>query len=98
MSRSLSPTLHPGDIVIADHVRRHKVARVKEAVEAVGAHVRYLLPYSPDQNPIENLFAKLNALLRKTAPRAVDAPWNEIGSLLDRFTPDECTPYFASSG
>jgi transposase len=94
----LCPTLHPGDIVIADNLRRHTVAGVKEAVEAVGAHIRYLPPYSPDLNPIEKLFAKLNALLRKAAPRTVDALWKEIGSLLDRFTSDECTHYFASSG
>ena len=94
----LCPTLHPGDIVIADNVCRHKVAGVKEAGEAVGAHIRYLPAYSPDRNPIEKLFAKLNALLRKAAPRTVDALWKEIGTLLDRFTPDECTRDFASSG
>lgn len=81
------PTRHPGDLVIADNVRRHKVAGVKEAVEAVGAHLRSLPPYSPDLNPIENLCAKLNALLRKAAPRTVDALWKDIGTRLDRFTP-----------
>lgn len=94
----LCPTLQPGDIVIADNLRSHKVAGVKEAVEAVGAHIRYLPPYSPDLNPIEKLFAKLKALLRKAAPRTVDTLWNDIGILLARFTPDECTRYFASSG
>lgn len=94
----LCPTLHPGDLVIAANLRSHKVAGVKEAVEAVGAHIRSLPPYSPDLNPIEQLVAKLNALLRKAAPRTVDALWKEIGTLLDRFTPDECTRYFASSG
>ena len=94
----LCPTLHPGDIVIADNLRSHKVAGVKAAVEAVGAHLRYLPPYSPDLNPIEKLFAKLKALLRKAAMRTVDVLWNEIGRLLDRFTPDECARYFASSG
>jgi transposase len=94
----LCPTLHPGDIVIADNLRSHKVAGVKEAVEAMGAHIRYLPPYSPDLNPIEKLFAKLKALLRKAATRTVDALWTEIGRLLDRFTPDECARYFASSG
>jgi transposase len=74
------------------------VAGVKEAVEAVGAHIRYLPPYSPDLNPIEKLLATLNALLRKAAPRTVGALGADIGSLLDRFTPDECTRYFASSG
>jgi transposase len=94
----LCPTLHPGDIVIADNLRSHKVAGVKAAVEAVGAHLWYLPPYSPDLNPIEKLFAKLKALLRKAATRTVDALWKEIGKLLDRFTPDECMRYFASSG
>ena len=94
----LCPTLHPGDIVIAANVRSHKVAGVNEAVEAVGAHIRYLPPYSPDLNPLEKLFVKLKARLRKAAPRTVDALWKEIGTLLDRFTPDECTRYFASSG
>lgn len=94
----LCPTLHPGDLVIADNLRSHKVAGVKEAVEAVGAHLRYLPPYSPDLNPIAKLFAKLKALLRKAAPRTVDALWTDIGRLLDDFTPDECTRYFASSG
>jgi transposase len=71
----LCPTLHPGDIVIADNLRSHKVAGVKEALEAVGAHLRYLPPYSPDLNPIEKLFAKLKALLRQAAPRNVNALW-----------------------
>ena len=91
-------TRHPGDLVIADNLRSHKVAGVKEAVEAVGAHLRYLPPYSPDLNPIEQLFATLKARLRKAAPRTVDTLWTDIGRLLDCFTPDECTHYFASSG
>jgi len=92
------PDAPPGDMVIADNLRSHKVAGVKAAVEAVGAHLRYLPPYSPDLNPIENLCAKLKALLRQAATRTMDALWHEIGKLLDRFTPDECTRYFASSG
>ena len=92
------PTRHPGAIVIADNVRSHTVAGVKEALEAVGAHIRDLPPYSPDLNPIEKLLATLNALLRKAAPRTVDALWADIGLLLDRVTPAECTRYFASSG
>ncbi|MEO7861599.1 MAG: transposase [Nitrospirales bacterium] len=65
------------------------MAGVKAAVEAVGAHIRYLPPYSPDLHPIEKLFAKLKALLRKAAPRTVDALWKDIGPLLDHFTPAE---------
>ena len=74
------------------------MAGVTEALEAVRAHIRYLPPYSPDLNPIEKLLATLKALLRKAAPRTVDALWADIGLLLDRFTPAECTRYVASSG
>ena len=94
----LCPTLHPGDIVIADNLRSHKVAGVRDAIEVAGATLRYLPPYSPDLNPIEKLFSKLNTLLRKAAKRSVDALWNEIGQLLQRFSPEECTNYFQSSG
>jgi transposase len=73
------------------------MAGVTEAVEAVGAHLRSLPPYSPDRNPTEKLFTTLNALLRKAAPRTVDALWKDIGTLLDRFTPAECTRSIASS-
>ena len=68
----LCPTLHPGDIVIADNLRSHTVAGVREAVEAVEAHIRYLPPYPPDLNPIKKLFVKLKVLLRKAAPRDVE--------------------------
>ena len=94
----LCPTLHPGDIVIADNLRSHKVAGVRDAIEVAGATLRYLPPYSPDLNPIEKLFSKLKTLLRKAAKRSVDALWNEIGQLLQRFSPEECTNYFQSSG
>ena len=94
----LCPTLHPGDIVLADNVRSHKVAGVKEAIDAVGAHIRSLPPYSSDLNPIEQLFAKRKARLRKAAPRTVEALWADIGMLLDRFTPAEGTRSFTSSG
>jgi transposase len=94
----LCPTLHPGDIVIADNLPSHKVAGVRDAIEVAGATLRYLPPYSPDLNPIEKLFSKLKTLLRKAAKRSVDALWNEIGQLLKRFSPEECTNYFQSSG
>jgi transposase len=94
----LCPILHPGDIVIADNLLSHKVAGVREAIEVAGATLRYLPPYSPDLNPIEKLFSKLKTLLRKAAKRSVDALWNEIGQLLQRFSPEECTNYFQSSG
>ncbi len=94
----LCPTLRPGDIVIADNLSSHKVAGVREAIEAVGATIRYLPPYSPDLNPIEKLFSKLKALLRKAAKRSVEALWDEIGNLLDVFSAAECSNYFTSSG
>jgi transposase len=94
----LCPTLKPGDIVIADNLSSHKVAGVEEALEAVGATIRYLPPYSPDLNPIEKLFSKLKALLKKAAVRTIDALWSEVGSLLSCFSEEECRNYFRSSG
>ena len=94
----LCPTLKPGDIVIADNLSSHKVEGVREAIEANGAALRYLPPYSPDLNPIEKLCSKLKALLRKAAHRTVDALWEEIAKLLDAFSPTECANYFKSSG
>jgi len=94
----LAPTLKPGDIVIMDNLAVHKVAGVRAAIEAKGATVRYLPPYSPDLNPIEQLFAKLKALLRKAAERSIEALWQTIGRLLDRFSPEECHNYFANAG
>jgi transposase len=94
----LCPTLKPGDLVIADNLPSHKVAGVRHAIEAAGATLRYLPPYSPDLNPIENLFAKLKALLKKAAHRTVEALWQEIGILLDAFSPAECANYFRAAG
>jgi transposase len=94
----LCPTLKPGDIVIADNLPSHKVAGVREAIEAAGATSRYLPPYSPDLNPIEQFFSKLKALLKKAAHRTVDALWDEIGQLLDAFSPHECANYFKAAG
>ena len=94
----LTPTLKPGDIVIMDNLAAHKVEGVREAIEAAGATLRYLPPYSPDLNPIEQVFAKLKALLRKAAERSVEALWNRIGDLLDAFSPSECANYFSNAG
>ena len=98
VQQCLAPTLKPGDLVIADNLSCHKVAGVKDAIEATGATLRYLPPYSPDLNPIEQLFAKLKALLRKAAKRTVESLWTEIGALLQEFSPAECQNYFANSG
>ncbi len=94
----LCPTLSAGDIVMADKLSSHKVAGVREAIEAKGAELRLLPPYSPDLNPIEKLFSTRKALLRKAAHRTVDALWEDIGKLLDTFSSDECANYFKSSG
>ena len=98
VARVLVPDLRPGDIVVMDNLSSHKGPRVQQLIEAAGASLRYLPPYSPDFNPIENAFAKLKALLRKAAERTVGALWTRIGTLLDAFTPAECANYFAAAG
>jgi transposase len=94
----LVPELRLGDIVLADNLPAHKRRLVREAIEAAGASLLYLPPYSPDFNPIENAFAKLKALLRKAAERTVKGLWTAIGRLLDAFTPAECANYFEAAG
>ena len=98
VNQVLVPELTPGDIVVMDNLSSHKGTGVREAIEAAGATLLYLPPYSPDFNPIENAFAKLKALLRKAAERSVDGLWTAIGSLIDRFTPQECANYFKAAG
>jgi transposase len=94
----LVPSLSKGDIVVMDNLAVHKVDGVVEAIEAAGAQVLYLPPYSPDLNPIEQMFAKLKALLRKAKERTIDDLWNRIGKLLDEFSATECANYLAHSG
>jgi len=94
----LVPALRPGDVVILDNLSSHKGARVRALIEAAGASLLYLPPYSPDFNPIENAFAKLKALLRKAAARTVDGLWTAIGRRIDVFTPTECANYFQAAG
>ena len=96
--RVLAPTLKPGDIVILDNLGSHKGDRVRQIIEARGAKLIFLPPYSPDLNPIEMAFAKLKAMLRKAAERTVDALWDAIGQILEAFTPQECTNYFKHAG
>jgi transposase len=98
VERVLVPELKHGDIVIMDNLSSHKGPRVRELIETAGASLRYLPPYSPDFNPIENAFAKLKALLRKAAERTIGGLWTAIGRLLDSFTPRECANYFAAAG
>jgi transposase len=94
----LAPTLDKDDIVFMDNLRIHKVDGVREAIEAAGATLRYLPAYSPDLNPIEQVFAKLKAALRKGAARTVTALWKLIGKLLKTFAPEECANHFRHAG
>ena len=94
----LVPTLVPGDIVVMDNLSSHKSADVRAMIEAAGAELRYLPPYSPDLNPIEQAFSKLKAHLRKHAERSVEALWNRIGALMADFTPAECRNFFNNAG
>ena len=95
----LCPTLTPGDVVILDNLwAATRLTGVEEAILATGATVLYPPPYSPGLNPLEKLFSKLKALLRKAAKRSVDTLWQEIGELLNSISPDECTNYFQSCG
>ncbi len=94
----LVPTLAPWDIVIMDNLPAHKVTGVRQAIEGVGAKLLYLPPYSPDLNPIEMMFSKLKALLRKAAERTIDGLWSIIGTLLNQFSQQECTNYLKHAG
>ena len=96
--RTDAPALAPSDVVVMDNLSAHKVAGIAQAIAAAGASILYLPAYSPDLNPIEQLFAKLKALLRKAAARARDELWDVIGSLLDAFTPAECRNYLENAG
>ena len=98
VTQCLVPALRDGDIVVMDNLKQHKAAGVREAIEAAGAKLLYLPPYSPDLNPIEQAIAKLKALLRKAAERSIDALWSKIGTLLGEFTPQECAAYLRHAG
>jgi transposase len=94
----LVPTLKPGDIVIIDNLGSHKGKAVRRAIRAAGAKLFFLPPYSPDLNPIEQVFAKLKTLLRKAAARTIETTWKRIGALLPAFTPQECANYLRNAG
>jgi transposase len=114
MEQALAPTLQPGDIVVLDNPSSHPVgcaditprdpaygrmaAGIRTAVEARDAKLAYLPPYSPDLDPIEQVFAKLEHLLRKAAARTIDALHDAIAQLLETFTPQECANYLTNSG
>src|SRR3954463_10162711 len=94
----LVPTLARDDIVIMDNLGSHKGQAVRRAIRSAGAKLLFLPRYSPDLNPIEQVFSKLKTLLRKVDPRTIDATWRQIGSLLDCFTAEECANYLANAG
>ena len=94
----LAPTLTPGDVVIMDNLGSHKGKAARDAIRTRGAHLIFLPPYSPDLNPIEQVFSKLKHLMRAAQPRDIQATWRKAGQLLDRFTPQECANYFVNAG
>jgi transposase len=98
VEKVLAPTLGPGEIVILDNLSSHKGKAACDAIRARGAHRIFLPPYSPDLNPIEQVFAKLKHLIRAAEPRDVEATWRKVGELLDLFSEQECANYFKNSG
>jgi transposase len=98
VKHSLLPKLRRGDVVVMDNLGSHKGKAARAAIRDRGAHLIFLPPYSPDLNPIEQVFAKLKLLLRKAAERSVEATWQRIGQLLDAFPPQECANYLKNSG
>jgi transposase len=98
VAKVLVPELAKGDIVVMDNLSSHKGPRVRELIEAAGASLLYLPPYSPDFNPIEMAFSKLKALLRKAAERTIPALWDAIGRLIDLVTPAEAANFFTAAG
>jgi transposase len=94
----LCPTLRVGDTVVMDNLPAHKNVSVRAAIEAAGAMLLFLPPYSPDFNPVENAFAKLKALLRRAAERTMAGLWTALGRFLGAFTPQECANYFTAAG
>ncbi len=94
----LIPTLAKGDIVILDNLGSHKGKAARQAIRKAGAHLLFLPAYSPDLNPIEQVFAKLKLLMRDASPRSVEATWRKAGQIIDLFTPIECSNYLANAG
>ena len=98
VEQMLLPTLSAGDIVIMDNLGSHKRQVIRRLIRAAGAKLFFLPPYSPDLNPIEQVFAKLKTLLRKLDPRTIETTWRGIGALLDNFKPEECANYLVNAG
>ena len=98
VEQCLVPTLKPGDVVILDNLSSHKAKAARKAIREVGARLLFLPPYSPDLNPIEQVFSKLKHLMRKAVERTQEATWRRIGKLLELFPPSECANYLRNSG
>jgi len=98
VEKVLAPTLTRGEVVILDNLGSHKGKPAREAIRAKGAHLLFLPPYSPDLNPIEQVFAKLKHLLRDAEPRDIEATWRKVGELLGLFSAEECANYLKNSG
>jgi transposase len=98
VQQTLAPALRPGDVVVMDNLSSHKRRGVRQAIEAVGAKLLYLPPYSPDFNPIEQAFSKFKRLLQTAKARTVDALWKACGELLERFSENECRNYIQHAG
>ena len=94
----LAPVIKPGDLVVLDNLSSHKTATVKKALGDNGIRTRYLPPYSPDLNPIENAFSKLKALVKSAEQRTIAGLWETVGQLIDQFSPTECSNYFRHCG
>ncbi len=98
VEQQLVPVLKPGDIVIMDNLGSHKATAVRQAIQAAGARLWYLPPYSPDLNPIEQTFAKIKHWMRMEQKRTVEDTWRHFGQLLETLKPDECLNYFQNAG
>jgi transposase len=98
VEQQLAPILQPGDIVVMDNLGSHKSAAVRRAIQAVGARLWYLPPYSPDLNPIEQAFAKIKHWMRQAQKRTIEDTWRHIGRLAQAIKPNECRNYFTNAG
>jgi transposase len=98
ITKILVPTLEPDDIVVLDNLGSHKGRAVRSAIRAAGARIFFLPPYSPDLNPIEQVFAKLKHLMRKAGQRTLENTWRKAGAILDHFSPAECQNYLTNAG
>src|ERR1700751_3043328 len=96
--KELAPTLAKGDIVILDNLGSHKGRKARDAIRTKGAHLLFLPPYSPDLNPLEQVFSKLKHPMRAAEPRTIETTWRKAGDLLDLFSQEECTNYLRNSG